>query len=124
MKRKYPALDFVRLISEWGDNQWHQALVNAIVNHDLEKLKATLYGLQAGMDMAVKQKLVTEDMCRIFAEMTRQIEVAAKKIFKEKYPCLFDIPCLCPANMDILQNALNKKTRDLEFQAFMKEARF
>lgn len=128
MKRKYPSLDLIRIISEWESGDWNQMLTKCLVNQDMEKLRAVMYGLQAGMDLAAKQKLNTNKLSELFLRMTRSLEITAKKILAQKFPCLMDQPNLMKnmdlSKLDITQHVENKRKRDLEFLKFMEESRF
>ena len=114
-------------MQQWNGPIWEEFLMKCRNENDLEKLKKTLYGIQAGMDLLVRQHLSGQKINEIFASMTRSIETTAKKILRKKYPSLLD-EGMVNAN-DISQQKLesdhaNKRKRDLEFQRFLKEARF
>lgn len=127
MIRKYPTLDLMRLVTDWDIPQWNAFLDKCVVTQDLEKLKATLYGLQAGMAMLAKKKLNTDHIDGVFLRMTRSIEITAKQIFRMKYPSIIDagkVPGFDPKNHDIKKELIYKRKRDIEFQAFLKQSRF
>lgn len=127
MKRKYPTIDLLKLMEQWNADLWMQFINKAVKEQDLEKLKKTLYGIQAGMDLLVRQHLSTDKIVGIFADMTRSIEIAARKIFVKKYPSPLDkgVSSSDQSAEVMLKDQLKKKRiRDREFSKFLKEARF
>lgn len=129
MKRKYPTLDLMRLIAEWDSGKWNQMLTKAMVQEDVEKLKSTLYGIQAGMDSLVKQGLNTDKISAIFVRMQRSIEITFKKILVQKYPCMLDMPELYGVSRNVSKydleiDLINKRKRDDELVKFIRDSSF
>lgn len=126
-KHKYPAIDLLKLEHEWGAKEWHGMLMKAIREQDLNKLSKTLYGIQRGMSILAKDGTNTPYMCERFAEWTRQIEVAAKKIFRKRHPSVLDTGIrdfVNPGDTSIAVEHRNKRLRDEEFRKFLARSRY
>jgi len=126
MKRKYPAIDLLKLIREWDTKSWNIFLEKCFLDLDIERLKGTLYGLQVGMDIAARHHLNTEDVAKLFIRFSRSIEITMKKILVKKYPSPADKAedLLSLSEPDIKKSILSKKLRDEEFRKFMQDSRF
>lgn len=128
MKHKHPAIDLIKLRQSWTENDWRNFLKRCEKAQDLNKLKATMYGICRGMDILSKSALNDDLACLWFADLVRSIEVTAKRIYRKRHPSIFDIdPKSSLASADhktVKQEFANKKRRDVEFQKFLKDARF
>ena len=127
MKHRYPAIDLIALATQWSAKEWEPFLKKCVRTNDLEKLRATLYGIQRGMDLLVKSHLNDPKMIELFAVWTRSIEVTAKKIFRKRYPALLDTKKSRTGDVsqsELRQDYLNKQKRDIEYQKFLRDSRF
>lgn len=128
VKRKYPAIDLIRLTMSEGHVEWRTVLKKCERDSDLERLRALIYGLGAGMDLAVKNKLSSPKLEEIYAMLVRSVEVVAKRIFRKRFPMMADDPNFL-RNVDTSKYDPNKeirmkRQRDAAFLKFLNEARF
>jgi hypothetical protein len=121
--RKWPAIDIMRLYERGSTDAWNKFLQIIQDRQDVEGLKKTLYGIQAGMADAVKAGLVTDEINLWFVRMQRSLEMTAKRIFRKKYPHPLDNP-LNAGDADALAIKSVKQARDQEFERFLREASF
>jgi len=124
VRRKYPPLDVVKLIAQWDTSLWNDFLTKCLENRDVERLKSTLYGMQYGMDLAVKQKLNSDKMTNTFLRMTRSIEITLKKILRVTYPSPLDQKSTGDNVDDFEKHIIAKRKRDIEFERFLRDSRF
>jgi hypothetical protein len=120
-KRKYPAIDIVELYSKGHYHHWNSFLTSCYRNHDVERLKAALYGIQAGMTDAVDKKVSSAELGVFFIRLQRSLEQTAKKIFREKYPHPADDPLTAQFYTKHLEA---KRKRDRAFEDFIRESSF
>jgi len=120
--RKYPSIDIIKLFSRGTTQGWNATLNKALKSEDHEGLRKLYYGMQCGMDDAVKQNL-THDKLRIwYVRALKSVEITAKKIFKKKFPSPCDDPLFSkhvPDNVDINVEIDNKRRRDQAFEQWM-----
>lgn len=119
--RKWPAIDILRLQARAGSAGWNALLTKCQDSHDVETLKKTLYGIQAGMVDLEKTGMVTEPTRLLFLRLQRSLELTAKRVFREKYPSPLDNPLIAGEHLDLLDA---KRKRDQAFEAFLREASF
>lgn len=124
MRRKYPTLDIVNLIALWNAGKWNQFLNKCLLDLDLQKLTATLYGIQAGMDHAVTSKISSDKIVETFLRLQRSIEITAKKILRAKYPSPLDTGMSAKDVEEFTKHITAKRKRDLEFQKFLRDGSF
>ena len=122
-KRKYPAIDILRLYTRGDVKGWNQMLSTMLMKHDVEGIKRTLYGIQAGMADAADAGLSDSKLVNWFMRAQKSLEDTAKKVFREKYPNPLDNPLNAglPDHVRVLEA---KRNRDAEFERFLREARF
>lgn len=120
-RRKYPAIDVMKLYTEGDTEKWNLFLALCEKHRDLNKIVATLYGVQAGMDQVATQNLNDEKMNIWFCRLTHSLEITAKRIYRMKYPN----PCDNPLEAkDWMHWKDEKKKRDEEFTKLLTKARF
>jgi hypothetical protein len=127
VKHRYPAIDLIALATKWTAKEWSHLMRKCERENDLERLRATLYGIQRGMDILAKSHLNTPKLCELFAIWTRSIEVSAKRIFRKKYPSILETKrdkTTQISQAELQQEFLNKKKRDVEYQKFLRDSRF
>ncbi len=131
MSRKEQAIDLVKLFSK-DHSLWNEFLTDCQAQHNIKKLTRVYYGLQVGMDdlvkdkpnygvlnlLCLKQKMTIDEW---FLRLQRSIEKTLKNILREKYPNPCDHPLIAKKFAHLLGE---KKARDLEFDNFLKRARF
>ena len=113
MKRKWPTIDLLYLYSKTTSKEWNQFLTRCLKNHDVQKLTATRYGIQAGMVDLAKKKLNSEKMIEFFLRLERSLEQTIKKILREKDPNPCDQPLLAVHNLGA-KGAKNARDNNLE----------
>ena len=121
--RKWPAIDILAIYSKGDANGWNRFLHQAYMKRDVEGLKKTLYGVQAGMADLSAKKLSDEKIHNWFIRLQRSIENTAKDVFRAIYPHPLDQP-LNGRNPEFLTSIHVKRKRDQEFEKFLKESRF
>jgi hypothetical protein len=127
MSRKVDAIDLIKLYSLGSHNGWNQALDDHFVRLDVSGLARIYYGIQAGMDDLVKNKLNDEKMNVWFLRLQRSIENTMKAILRRKYPNPYDSPAPITESekSTIEMRWLDiKRKRDHEFELFLKKARY
>ena len=120
-KRKYDGIDLLALYTAADFVVWNAFLTDCHAKHNIQKLQSTYYGLQVGMDNLVKQKLNTQKIDEWFLRLQRSIENTLKRILREKYPNPCDQPMIAKEHAKFLES---KRARDIEFESFLKKARF
>ena len=119
---KYPEVDLLKLASQFSFNDWFLFLTSCIRLQDVEKLKATRYGLQVSMSNLAKKKLNDSKVNNLFLKLQHELELSMKKILKTKYPLPgdnhFDIQGKTPESYAV------KKNRDGNFEKFLKESSY
>lgn len=120
MNRKWPTIDLMKLRAISDKDHWNIFLKNCQDKHDINRLTEVLYGLQAGMDKLVKEKLNSDELCIWFARLTRSIELTVKSILREKYP----LPNDRNNKEKSLEIMTAKRKRDAEFMNFLVKSRF
>jgi len=124
--RQWPAIDLFKLFISSNNDKWNAWLASCLLKRDIEELKKTRYGIQAGMDDLVKKKMNTSKIVDLFIRMNRSIELTVKSIYREKFPCKLDNPDAAKT-LSIHQLSIErskKKKRDQEFEKFLKESSF
>jgi hypothetical protein len=116
-ERKWPAIDLIKLYTAGNTTEWNDWLTLCLANQNLNELSKRLYGIQAGMDDLVKQKLDTEDLRYWFVRLQRSIEKTAKKIFRQKWPNPCDDPYLAKSHKSFRDV---KRKRDKALEDFLR----
>lgn len=123
-KRKYPALDVVKLYATLDRPRWESILRNAADKNSVNKLLAWRYGLQAGLaDANSRGKITTQAMdiwvlCRI-----KEVEKTMKEIIKRKWKSLAD-KNIKPTAENFREIREDKRKRDREFELFLMKSNF
>jgi len=118
MARKPDAIDLIKLWSQGDHKEWNAFLTNCLKKWDLEKLAVTRRRLQAGMNIAAKQKMNTEMVCIFFIRLQKSIEDTMQKIVRAKDPNPCDNPLKAAGN---LNRKGDKKRRDWQLEAYLKK---
>lgn len=119
MALKYQAIDLMAMRVGWTQENWVRFLDRAVLDSDVRKLIATMYGIQAGMDRLAKLKLNTEKMCAWFAKLSRDIEKAFRAIARKEYPRPG------PSGPDALSRwSVVKKKREVALRRFIRDSRY
>jgi len=116
------AIDIMHLKTFGKTTEWNQFLTKCLNLNDLKTLADTLYGLQKGMDDAVKKKINDEKMSVFFIRLQRSIEMTMKKIIRKKFPLPNDNP-LYTGN-DISKFIEIKRKRDHEFEKYLRKVSY
>lgn len=123
-KRKFPAIDVVKLYSTLDRPKWESILRNAADKNSVNKLVAWRYGLQAGLaDANSRGKITTQDMdiwvlCRI-----KEVEKTMKEIIKRKWKSIADKHLKTDAE-NFTKIREDKRKRDKEFESFLMKSNF
>ena len=120
--RKWPAISVLELYTKADTQSWNRFLTGCLLNNDLERLKQTLYGVQAGMDDAVKQGLNSDKLNLFFIRIQRSIEMTAKKIIRSKHPNPLDNPG--NAKEYFTKHIEAKRRRDHELELFLRASSY
>jgi hypothetical protein len=121
--RKWPAIDVLRLYSRADNVGWNTFLTHCLTTQDVQGLKKTLYGVQAGMADLANQGPVDPKLTNWFLRIQRSLENTAKAVFRAKYPNPLDDPMAAKTGNWISWKEAKKK-RDGEFEQFLRESRF
>lgn len=142
MKRKYPAIDLLKLLAgrepEFFDSnskpggedevkfqaksvgtshqKWNKWLAKCLQRKNLEDLIRVRYGLMVGADDLNKQNLMTQDVAEMYCRWIGSIERTARKIIQMRQPFPKD-----PDNFNIIEL---KRKRDLDFEVFLRRSSF
>jgi hypothetical protein len=121
MNRKYPAIDILKLFSEGHYKHWNNWLTRCLQYENVEELRKTMYGLQAGMSDAQKKGLSSDKLSLFFVRLQTSIEKTVKKIYKKKYPNPLDDPNNAKKFNSYIET---KRKRDQELEKFLRSASF
>jgi hypothetical protein len=121
--RKWPTIDVLKLYDKGDTKAWNAFLQLLQDRKDVEGLKKTLYGVQAGMADAVKAKLTNDEIDLWFIRLQRSLEMTAKRVFRALYPNPLDNP-LNAKDPFSLSFKMVKHKRDQEFERFLHDSRF
>jgi len=133
-RRKYPAIDIIKIITGTHDkfyndpdwfgetrrtarDRWNDWLAKCVNTSNHDQLMQAYYGLQVGMDNAVKQNLNTDGVCELYTRLLRSIEKELIRILKKNDPHVLDNPLMNKENAHRLQE---KKNRDQDIQNFLR----
>lgn len=119
--RRWPSIDLLELKAKSSASSWNKLLSDALIREDIMLLQKLLYGIQAGMSDAAKNKHNTRDIVDLFIRLQRSIENTAKKIYRKRFPNPCDDPFLAGKFLDRREA---KRKRDAEFERFIRGASF
>lgn len=119
--RKFEAINLMKLYAMGSTNGWNQQLTDCLNKHDINRLVRIKYGIQAGMDDLVKQKLNTDEINIWFCRLVKSIEITAKRIIKLRHPLPIDNPLIAK---DFSNVSVIKKQRDKELYDFLRRSAY
>jgi hypothetical protein len=122
-RRKWPAIDVLALYNKGDADGWNRLLTSAYEREDVQWLKRTMYGLQAGMADIAETGFNSGKVTLWFLRIQRSLEDTAKKVFRKKYPHPLDNP-MNASNKTYRDSIEVKRKRDQELQRFLNDARF
>lgn len=118
--RKWPAIDLMTLYTKGGTEQWNKFLARIESENNVLELEKTLYGIQAGMNDLVKDKLNTPKICVWYLRLFKSLEKSAKRIYKKMYPNPIDLN-----DHSYGMKAIEiKRKRDVAFENFIRRSSF
>ena len=118
MSRKPDAIDIVKLYAEGDSSEWNIFLTNCYRKRDVDKLLVTRKRLQAGMALAAKKRMNSENVIKLFIRLQNSIENTIKKIVREKDPNPCDNPLTA---LDHVEAKGAKKERDHDMELMLKK---
>lgn len=122
INRKYPAINPLEIYTHLNYKGWNAWLYQCFRTRDVEKLKRTCYGIQAGMSDLAKAKLNTPEIVVLFLRLQKSLHDTARKIYRELYPNPLDNGAKgIPRRADFIEA---KRNRDKAFRAWVKESSF
>lgn len=121
--RKYEAIDLLKLYTQSNHSIWNSMLTECLKNHDIRRLIAIRYGIQAGMDDLVKAKLSTEKIEIFFLRLNKSIEDTVRAIVRQKHPLPNDNP-LTPKEKLSKLTLEAKRKRDRELSQFFHDSAY
>ena len=109
-----------------NSDKWNAWLTYCLKHHDIHNLKKVYKGIQISMNDLVKKKIADDKLNNFFLRIQRSIEQTLKRILREKYPNPLDrVGKNKVVDLeDHLKHLNNKRKRDQEFEAFLKDVRF
>jgi hypothetical protein len=126
--RKYQTLDVVHMYATLTEAHWRGVLETACTKGSVEKLISWRYGMQAGLADAASKGLSSDKLDLWVIKRLRNLEKAMKWILRQKYPMPGDkvIPKYAKGKrIDFVQDAITaKKSRDKEFEMFLRRSSF
>ena len=125
MSRQTEGIDLLKLYSLGSNNGWNQFLDECLANHDVNRLKKTMRGIQVGMDNATKLKLPDDKIANFYVRLLKSLENTMKAILRQKYPNPRDNPKFAhdPAMAEKKWLEIKRK-RDQEFESFLRKSSF
>lgn len=128
MRRKYSAIDVVKMYSTLTEEVWRAILVKCLNTGNINRLVEIRYGMQAGLSDAVKKGIKNPDLDFWVIKRIRNLEKCAKLILRKKHPMPGDtvIPKYAKGKkIDYVMDAKEaKRRRDREFAAFLQRSSF
>lgn len=116
IKRKWPKIDLVHFVANNTYKQWNKYLTRCEYQENVTSLVATYYGLQIGMQDAVRRKLNTPQIIEVFIRLQRSIEKTLRRMYKKKHNKIY----MDPLSAEPTKNAiLKKKAQDYEFEKWL-----
>ena len=127
-RRKFEAIDIVKLFSTLTKVHWQTNLTEAYKKNNVEKLTKWRYGLQAGLADANSNGLGNEKLNMWVIKRIMNIEKCMRYILKKKYPMPGDV-VLPKFNKGrrkdyVMDSKQAKRARDNDFEKFLKESAF
>ncbi len=124
-RRKYQALDVVRMYATLTEVHWRTVLEKAVRTGSVEKLVSYRYGLQAGLADAASKGLTNEKLEVWVIKRIRNVEKAMQFILRKMYKNpIDDVHCKKDPEGYIQKAKLAKKKRDRAFEEFLKQSAF
>lgn len=123
-KRKYAAIDVVKLYATLGRPKWESILRNAADKNSVNKLIAWRYGLQAGLaDANARGKITTQKMDIWVLSRIKEVEKTMKEIIKRNWKSLADKHIKSDVE-NFTKIREDKRKRDREFETFLMKSNF
>lgn len=111
------AIDLLKLITESNTKKWNSYLTLCRKTGNHSDLAKTYKGLQEGMNKLAKQNMSSERISVIFLRLQKSLENTAKEIFRDQHKEYI----LKPTTLEQINI---KRKLDMEFQEWLKKARF
>ena len=116
----------MEIYTKSSTHEWNKWLLLCLKHQDIQGLKKVYKGVQIDMNELVKKKMADDKLNEFFIRITRSIENTLKQILRQKYPNPLDrVGKHKVIDLeDHLKHLNNKRKRDQEFEAFLKDCRF
>jgi hypothetical protein len=126
MARKYEAIDIIQLYAISKDNtfpfSWNAFLTRCLETNSINELVKVRYGIQAGMDDAVKRGFQGNEKLTVFyCRVLKSIEDTAKKIIRKTNPMPNDNHLKKGLTAETLKA---KRKRDQSLEQFLKKSSY
>lgn len=126
MARKYDAIDLIQLYSISKDDSfpfsWNAFLTRCLETNAMNQLIKVRYGVQAGMDDAVKNGFKNNEKLAVFyCRLLKSLEDTAKKIIRKTNPMPNDNHLRKGLTAESLEA---KRKRDQALEQFLKKSAY
>jgi hypothetical protein len=127
--RNWQSIDLFQLYTSSDYTLWNKWLTKCAEEENVTELGKVYYGVQAGMDDLVKEKLNTDKMNLFFSRLTMSIERTVRVILKRKYPSPLDDPQTAISMKqtnpkEYEKHYKEKKKRDLFYEQWLRKVAF
>lgn len=123
-KRKFPAINVMKLYATLDRPRWEAILRNAADTESVNKLLAWRYGLQAGLaDANSRSKMTTQKIDIWVLSRIKEVEKTMKEIIKRRHKSLADGKISKDAE-NFIKIREDKRKRDREFEDFLMRSNF
>jgi len=127
--RKWHRIDIMALYTKCRQQEWNNFLTACVAREDILILEKTYYGIQAGMDQLVKERLNSEKIINWYLRLGKSIEITVKRIYRSKYPSVLDDPIAAQGlktlgSNEYFKQLKIKRDRDQAYEKWLRRVAF
>lgn len=120
-KEQHNKIDLMILYAKNDSTQWNKFLYRCLVKKDVNRLVATLKGIQIGMTDLANKNLNSQEIQVWFIRLQRSIENTLKQIYRDVYPTICDNPAVAKDHLDQIEV---KRKRDGDLEKFLRDGSY
>jgi len=120
-KKKWPKIDLIHFIANNTYNEWNKFLTKSEYENNYTAIVSVFYGLQVGMQVAVKNKVSTPFIVDTFIRLQRSAEKTLKRMYRKQHGTL---PTDVLSNDRVKEILQKKRNVDNDFEKWLKLQRY